>query len=181
MKVPAIKIIPVVLSLLLPVSGPVQAVETGDREIQIGGGFFMAQGDAATGTAQLELAYGYWWTPQWQIGIRQLASYELNDPLEDIWTGSTTVFANFYPWSAGRGQRFQPYIGTFLGPSYSDVDVTGTVGPTAGVRVDISDSAFFTAQYRYELLFRELDTGGETDDFNDGNHIMTMGVGFHWD
>ena len=181
MKIPNTKIIIALIPLVFMTVSPGLAVETGDREMQIGGGFFMAQGDAATGTAQFEIAYNYWMTQNMQVGARQLVSYGINDPVEDVWTGSTTGFANYYPWAHDPNRNWQPFIGTFLGLGYSDVDVTGTAGPAAGIRITVSDAAFVTAQYRYEVFFTELDAGGETDDFESGNHILTMGVGFRWE
>jgi len=70
MKTPCTKIISAIISLAFLYLSPGQSAETGDREIQIGGGFFLAQGDAATGTAQFEAAYSYMWTPNWQVGAR---------------------------------------------------------------------------------------------------------------
>ena len=180
MKTPCTKIISAIISLAFLYLSPGQSAETGDREIQIGGGFFLAQGDAATGTAQFEAAYSYMWTPNWQVGARQLASYGMNDPIEDVWTGSTTGFINYYPWGGNPDRQLQPFLGTFLGLGYSDVDVSGTAGPTIGLKFDISDAAFFVTQYRYEAFFTELDAGGETDDFDNGNHIFTMGLGLRW-
>ena len=76
MKRPSMKLIfsfVAVLFLFLS-AGSVWAVDK-KHEIQVTGGLFFVNGDAATGTAQLDLAYSYMWRPKWQIGVRGLASY----------------------------------------------------------------------------------------------------------
>ena len=154
--------------------------EQGDRELQISGGFHFVQGDASTGTAQGEIAYGYMWTDVWQIGVRQLASYELNDPIEDVWTGSTTLFANYYFWADEPEKQLQPFLGAFLGLGYSDVDVTGTAGPALGAKYNLSDDAFLLGQYHWEKYFKDLKAGSETTDYDTSNHVFTVGFGFRW-
>ena len=151
----------------------------GDHEAQLAGGAFYAQGND-TGTAQGDISYGYYWTPAWQIGISQALSYSINNDTEDVWTGSTLPFVNYHFRGATTDRRFQPFVGAFLGIGYSDVDLTGSVGPQLGAKYFISDQIFVSARYRYEFYFDDLDMGAETDDFSDGNHAILLGFGFVW-
>ena len=180
MKNPCTKLVIASISLVIMYISPVQAAETGVQDIQVSGGFFMSRGDAATGTADLEIAYGYMLSPKWQAGARLLASYALNDPIEDVWTASTSGFINYYPWGDNHDQRLQPFVGTFLGMSFSDVDNTWSGGPTVGVKYDITDATYAVVQWRYEAYVRKLDAGDETTDFERGNHILTLGLGLRW-
>lgn len=138
---------------------------------------FMAQGDASTGTAQVDASYGHYLSPQWQAGVRQLFSYTFNEEAvaEDVWTGSTTGFVNHYFRSS---RPLQPFLGAFLGLAYSDVDITGTAGPAFGARYFVNDRLSIIGQYRYEAFFKRLDTGAETEDFQDGNHVLTLGLNY---
>ena len=150
------------------------------HEIQVTGGLFFVNGDAATGSAQLELAYSYMWRPKWQVGVRGLASYELNDPIEDVWIASTTAHVNFYPLGSNPDRKWQPFIGGFVGMGYSDVDNAWVVGPIAGLKYNINDSLFAVMQYRYEDYLKPLKAGAETTDFNSANNVLTLGMGFRW-
>lgn len=169
----------VTITLLFLCMGTVSATEK-KHEIQVTGGLFFVNGDAATGTAQLELAYSYMWRPGWQVGIRGLASYELNDPIEDVWVASTTAHVNFYPRGGNPNARWQPFIGGFIGMGYSDVDNAWVAGPTAGLKYDINDSIFAVIQYRYEDYFKKLKAGAETTDFDTANNVLTVGMGYRW-
>lgn len=165
--------------LLTPLVAKAAQAE-GDKEFQISGGFFQNQGDAWTGTASGQVSLGYYTTPQWQVGGQLLGSYSLNDDIEDVWTASTTAFVHRYFWVDKDEGRLQPFLGAFVGLAYSDVDVTGTAGPTLGVRYFVNDTTFLVTQYRYEFYFSELDAGDETDDFTDGSHTLTVGFGVIW-
>ena len=168
-------------SLLLMLMTPVSAFALENpQELQFSGGFFLARGDAATGTAQLQISYGYYFTPNWQLGIRLLASYSLNDPIEDVRTASTTGYFNYYFWADRPDQKLQPFVGAFIGMAYSDVDTAGTAGPTVGLKYYVSDRTYLVGQYQYEAYFSELKAGAETNDFDTGNHAVTMGMGFRW-
>jgi hypothetical protein len=168
-----------IIVMILMMSGHIEADEY-FHELQFSGGAQLAQGDANTGTAEGEIAYGYSLTQNWQVGIRQLLSYGLNDPAEDVWTGSTSGFVKYYFTSDDPDKRLQYFTGILLGLSYSDVDATGSSGPMAGFRYFISDETFLLMQYQYEYYFDKLDAGAETDDFNTGNHYITIGLGRRW-
>lgn len=181
MKRPEVRIISQFIMILCMFMLPeIVSAEDGKQEIQVTGGLFFVNGDAATGTAQLAIDYGYMWRPKWQIGFSGLASYGMNDPIEDVWVASTTAHIKFYPFGGNPDSRWQPFIGGFFGMGYSDVDNTWVAGPVAGVKYNINDSLFAVMQYRYEDYFRRLKAGSETTDFDSSNNVLTVGMGFRW-
>jgi len=165
---------------LCMVTAAAAAPTAGEHMLQLGGGVFMHQGSADTGTAQGEFNYSYMFAPHWSVGFQQLASYSLNDPIEDVWTGSTAATIDYYPWSQNRDVRLQPFIGAFAGIGYSDVDLTGAVGPTVGARYFMSDNLFFSGQWHYLFYTHKLDAGNETTDRDSGTMSFTVGIGFTW-
>lgn len=148
------------------------APRQGDSELQISGGYFAdRRGD--TGTLNAGLDYGFYLTPGWQLGFRQSVNYLFLDNQRDIWTATTAPFLNYH---FRLGDVLWPYIGAFGGAVWNDRDVTGTVGPQAGVKLFVHDRAFVNVGYRYEWFFdrvRDID-----DNFRRGNHVATIGVGF---
>lgn len=168
-----------IVTLVFINPGIVSAAEK-DQEIQVTGGVFFVNGDAATGSAQFNLEYGYMWRPKWQIGVSGLASYELNDPIEDVWVASTTAQVKFYPLGGNPDLKWQPFVGGFIGMGYSDVDNAWVAGPVAGLKYNINDSIFAVIQYRYEDYFKRLKAGSETNDFDSSNNVLTLGMGFRW-
>jgi hypothetical protein len=109
-----------------------------------------------------------------------LFSYAINDPQEDVWTGSTTATLNYYPWSEDNQRRWQPFFGVFAGLGYSDVDATGAVGPTLGLKYFLNDRTFVGGQWHYEFYTDSLDAGDETTDFEDSNMSLTISIGIKW-
>lgn len=148
----------------------------GTIELQFSGGFFQNQGDADTGTASADISLAVYTSPRWEAGVRQLFSYSLNDEIEDVWTASTTFFTNYH-FRIGDPPRVQPFVGGFFGLANSDVDVVATVGPSVGIKFFVGERTFAVGQYRYEYYIDSLKAGDETDDFTDGNHVLTFGIG----
>jgi hypothetical protein len=55
----------------------VAAPAEGASEVQVSAGFFHAQG-SDSGNLNADLSYGYYFTPGWQLGIRQALNYILS-------------------------------------------------------------------------------------------------------
>ena len=155
--------------------GPVIAASTdGASEAQVSAGFFHAQG-SDSGSLNLDLSYGYYLTPGWQLGIRQALNYNFIDDSRDFWLASTTPFINYH---FHLTDIIVPYLGGFMGLVWNDRDVTGTIGPQTGVKFFVHDRTFLNVGYRYELFFNRI----EAIDNNSsrGNHVVNLGVGFTW-
>jgi hypothetical protein len=146
----------------------------GSNEIEIAGGLFHAQG-SDTGALNLDLAYGYYLTPGWELGLRQALNYNFLDHERDVWTATTTPFINY---NFRLTDRILPFLGGFIGLVWNDRDVTGAVGPNAGVKIFLSDQVYFTTRYRYEIFFNKIKAIG--DNKSEGNHVVNFGLGFVW-
>lgn len=178
------------LMLNLTVCGAAMLVFTGvpafaqpmanDREVQASGGFFHAQG-SGDGSVNGTVGFGYYLTnPAWQVGAQQGLSYQFIDHGPNVWTATTTPYVNYHFLNLFQNPGIVPYAGGFVGAVWNDEDITGTVGPTAGVKFFLSDQVFLVTQYRYEWFFDDLSLGGVGDNSSDGNHVGTIGLGFVW-
>ncbi len=161
--------------LITGIAASVQAAQSkGDSALQLGGGFFHAQG-ADVGTLTIDVGYGYYLTENWELGILQTLGYAFIDDGDDQWSASTIPYVNY---NFRASEPFQPFIGAFIGASYNEDDATGTIGPQLGFKSFVSDSTFIVVKYRYEWFFSELNYDDIEDNSSDGNHVVTLGVGF---
>ncbi len=154
------------------------AVQTkGDSSLQFSGGFFHADG-ADSGTLNLDVGYGYFLNERWEVGVLQSVGYSFIDDADDEWIASTIPFINYHFTGLSTSNAFQPFIGAFIGASYNDDDATGTIGPQLGFRSFINDTTFVLVKYRYEWFFDDLTIDDIKDTRSDGNHVISMGIGF---
>ena len=170
----------VVLGASLLITGMAASVHAaqndGDSSLQLGGSFFHAQG-ADVGTLNLEAAYGYFISKNWELGVIQTVGYSFIEDGDDQWVASTIPFFNYHFLGLTTDDVFQPFVGAFLGASYNEDDITGTLGPQIGFKSFVNDSTFITVKYRYEWFFEELALN-DIEETSDGNHVVTLGVGF---
>lgn len=151
----------------------------GDREFQVTGGFSYAQG-ASSGNINADASIGYFLPdPAWEIGFSQGLAYQFIDGDPDVWTASTVPFLNYHFLRGIETQAFVPFIGAIGGMIWNDKDVTGTLGPSVGFKMFLSEQAFFVTRYRYEWFIGDLRLGN-SEKSNDGNHVVTMGLGLVW-
>jgi Outer membrane protein beta-barrel domain len=159
---------------LFPDVTAIAAPTDGASELQVSAGWFHTQG-SDSGSLNVDLSYGYYLTPGWQLGLRQAVNSTFIDDGRDFWVATTVPFINYH---------FQitpiivPYIGAFIGAVWNDRDATGTIGPQAGIKFFVHDTTFLNLGYRYELFFdriRAID-----DNASHGNHVFNVGVGFTW-
>lgn len=161
--------------LLTGLTAPVQAYQSkGDSTLQLGGGFFHAQG-ADVGTLNVDLAYGYFLTENWQLGVMQTLGYSFIEDGDDQWSASTIPYINY---NFRTQESFQPFVGAFIGASYNEDDITGTLGPQVGFKSFINDTTYILVRYRYEWFFDELEYNDIEDNSSDGNHVVSFGLGF---
>jgi hypothetical protein len=162
----------VVGAMVMPAPA-VAAPVGGDSEVQISGGAFHAQG-SDTGAFNANLSYGYFFNPVWELGIRQGINYTFRDKASDFWTATTTPFMHFHlPLGI-----FVPYLGGGIGAAYNDRDITGVIGPDAGVKIFFNPQTFLNLGYRYEYFFSKFKDVDNNS--NHGNHIGAIGIGFVW-
>lgn len=161
--------------LITGMAASAQAAQSkGDSTLQLGGGFFHAQG-ADVGTLNLDVGYGYFLTENWELGILQTLGYSFIDDADDLWSASTIPYVNY---NFRASEPFQPFVGAFIGASYNKDDATGTIGPQLGFKSFVNDSTYILVKYRYEWFFNELNYNDIEDSSSDGNHVVSLGVGF---
>ena len=107
----------------------------GDNEIQVSGGAFHSQG-TSSGNFNLDLQYGYYLTPGWEAGLRHALNYNFIHHGRDSWTNTDTPFLNY---NFHFNDKFIPYLGGNLGIVWNDRDITGTLGPNAGLKIFLAD------------------------------------------
>jgi hypothetical protein len=130
------------------------------------------------GTLNLEVGYGYFLTQNWELGVQQSLGYSFIDDADDQWVGSTIPYINYNFQGLSTNDTFVPFVGTFIGASYNDDDITGTMGPQLGFKSFVNDRTFIMVKYRYEWFFDELTINDIEDTSSDGNHVVTIGLGF---
>ena len=149
----------------------------GNSLLQLSGGFIHAQG-AEIGTLNVDVGYGYFLTESWEVGLTQTFGYSWIDGAENQWVASTIPYFSYNIRGLSLNNRFQPFIGAFAGASYNSDDATGTIGPHVGFRSFVNDTTFIMLKYRYEWFFDKLSYDDIRDTQSDGNHVVTLGVGF---
>ena len=146
----------------------------GSSELLVSGGFNHTQ-NSDTGSLNVDLSYGYYLTPGWQLGIRQAINSTFVDDGGDFWLATTTPFLNY---NFRLTNIIVPYLGGFIGLAWNDRDATGTAGPQGGVKFFVHNNTFLNLGYRYEVFFSRIDTVDNNS--SRGNHVGNIGVGFTW-
>jgi hypothetical protein len=163
------------LIALVLISTPAQSAPVGgDNEVEAAAGFNHAQG-SDSGAFNVDLQFGRYLTPGWELGIRQALNYNFIDNGRDSWVATTTPFLvyNFH-----FNDYVIPFLGLNAGVAYNDRDIVGTFGPNAGVKIFLSDQTYLGLRYRYEWYFNRLNRIDNNADH--GNHVATIGIGFVW-
>jgi len=143
-----------------------------DVEITLGGGGINNK-DFDAGSFNINGSVGYFITKNFEISLRQSVSYaDFNDGT--AWNGSTRLAADFQ-FDLGR---FQPFIGANIGYIYGDsVNDTWAAAPEAGIKYYVTEAGrtFIFAMAEYQIFFRDA----EDADFDDGQFVYTVGIGFN--
>lgn len=147
---------------------------SGDHTLQLSGSITHAEG-SDSGVMNLDIGYGYLLTDKLKVGFIQYLGYSFIDGGDDIWTASTIPYVNYY---LSSNDSFQPFLGAFIGASYNEDDVTGTLGPQVGFQSFVNDKTFLLVKYRYEWFFDDLTVNDIDETKSDGTHVGTIGVGF---
>ena len=167
------------ISSLVAIAPSQAAQVAGDNEVQLSGGFFHASG-SDTGTMTADVSYGKFLTDRWELGLRQTLGYSFIDDADNQWNASTIPFVNYHFRGLSPDDRFQPFLGAFIGAAYNENDTTFTTGPNLGFKYFLDDQTFIVTRYRYEWFANDLDIGELRDNSSDGNHVITVGFGYVW-
>lgn len=151
--------------------------DKGDSSVTLSGGFFHTQGSDMS-TFNLEAGYGYFLTQGWELGVQQSLGLTRNSGEKNEWIASTIPFINYNFQGLSTNDSFVPFLGAFIGASYNSNDITGTVGPQVGFKSFVNDRTFIMVKYRYEWFFDDITINDFKDQRSDGNHAVTIGLGF---
>jgi len=146
----------------------------GDSEALVSGGASHTQG-SNSGNFNADLSYGYYLSPGWEIGFRQAVDYNFIHHASDSWQATTTPFLLY---NFGITRVLVPYLGIQGGIVWNDRDITGTFGPSAGVKLFVADQTFVNIGYRYNWFFNSFEAA--RDNRTHGLHVANIGVGFVW-
>ena len=61
---------------------------------------------------------------------------------------------------------------------WNDRDITGTIGPSAGLKLFVADQTFVNIGYRYSWFFKSFEAA--RDNRTHGNHVVNIGLGYVW-
>lgn len=152
---------------LVPAAAQAQYDE-GDWELTLTASGFSTDDFDAT-TLSVMPSIGYFFTDGLEAGIRQSLTVADTDTAGSTWAASTTVFGDYH----FDLDRWQPFVGAFLGYIYGDdIDETWVAGPEGGVKYFVNSTTFIYALIQYQIA---LDDDAAEDLF-----VYGAGIGFKW-
>jgi len=141
------------------------AISVADRTtVQLGAGVL-----GSPASPVLELGVGHFVGDLVEIGVRQESGFATGSGPRD-WHLATTPFLDVHLFRDPK-PRWSPFLGVVAGALYDDRGAAATVGPEAGVRLMLGESAFVTARYQFRWASEEV--GGVGHDA----HFVLLGVG----
>ena len=160
-------LVPVVALLALPAMAQAQ-FEAGNYALELFGTGGNDQ-DFESGSVAVGGELSYFLSKEMGIGIRQALSWADSEGGDSIWAGDTRVFGNYH----FDLDRWQPYVGAFIGYVYGDVTSDFWVaGPEAGVKYFVNSTTYVDLNAAYGF---NLDEG-----IDDGSFFYGLGIGFRW-
>jgi len=161
-----------IVCLVFPAVGSAQRFAQGDKELLLTG-TGVSDEDFDSTVFAIDASLGYFFTDNIEGAIRQGAQFSHLERGGSSWSGRTRVAADYH-WDMGR---VWPFAGASLGLTYGDdVPETGTFGPEAGVKIFVNDTTFILGMIEFAWFFDDDDD----EDFDDGQWLYTVGVGFRW-
>ncbi len=136
----------------------------GRTTVQLGAGVL-----ADPASPLLEIGVGHFVGDLVEIGVRQEGGFATGGGPRD-WHLATTPFLDVHLFRDPK-PRWSPFLGVVAGALYDDRGAAATVGPEAGVRLMLGESAFVAA--RYQFRWASEDVGGVGRDA----HVVLLGVG----
>jgi hypothetical protein len=160
-------LVPVLAMLALPALAQAQ-FEAGNWELKLAGSGANDQ-DFTGGTANVAFSLGYFLSKEFEVGVRQGASWSDLGAGGSQWAGDTRVFADFH----FDMDRWQPYVGGFIGYQYGDISEEAWIaGPEVGVKYFVNSTTFIDVNAAYAFNLEE--------GLDDGSFFYGLGIGFRW-
>jgi hypothetical protein len=161
-----------VIALILAAAPAVMAQPSaGDWEFTLGGGGD-SDNDFHRGGFSLIGSAGYFFTPNFEAGLRQSVTYDAHTR-DDAWAGSTRA-AFDYHFLLGK---FVPFVGGNFGLEYNERDSEWAIGPEIGAKYYVYEKTFLFLMGEYRWFFDRLSAIDNNAD--DGRFLFTVGIGFN--
>ena len=161
----------IIVLALASASSALAQPQAGDWEFTLGGGGTSDQ-NFERGNAGVNGSMGYFFNENFELGVRQAINFDaLTD--DEEWFGSTLVAAD---WHFVFGSKFVPFIGVSTGATYTEDDISWSVGPEVGFKYYVHERTFIFLSGEYRWFFDELEHIDENSD--DGAFAFLIGVGF---
>jgi hypothetical protein len=120
-------------------------------------------------------ALGYYLSDETEFVLRQSVSYTRSDSL-----GSDNIFSTRAAIDYHFGEeRLRPFLGVNFGGVYgSGVEETFAAAPEVGLKWYARPGVFMMLMGEYQFFFR--DVSDADDQFDDGQFVYSLGMGFDW-
>lgn len=126
-----------------------------------------------SGAFSLAGSLGVFLTNGFELGARHNMNFFDSDEVDATYIATTRAFADYnfdFDWVV-------PFVGANVGIRYGDnVDETGTLAPEAGVKFFALEDTFLFGMGEYQWFFEDVDDAD--DNFDDGQFVYTVGIGF---
>jgi hypothetical protein len=157
-------------ALLLLHANAYAQFEQGNWELRLAGNGTNDQ-DFDGGVVNLNGSLGYFLSKEFEVGARQGFSWSdsANGNEGSVWGGDTRIFADYH----FDMDRWQPYVGAFIGYVYGDVDEDSFIGgPEIGAKYFVNSTTFIDVNAAYAFNLEE--------GLDDGGFFYGLGVGFRF-
>jgi hypothetical protein len=160
-------LVPVLALLALPALAQAQ-FEAGNYELKLAANGANDQ-DFDGGSVGAAGSLGYFLSKEFEVGFRQGLTWSDTGSSGSVWAGDSRVFADYH----FDMDRWQPYVGGFIGYIYGDVaEESWVAGPEIGVKYFVNSTTFIDANAAYAFNLEE--------GLDDGSFFYSLGIGFRW-
>ena len=149
--------------------------EGSNWELTLNGSGFNSR-DFDNGSFGGGFSVGYFFNDSFELGVRQTVNYVDTEAVRGSDTIASTRLAADFHIDLGR---LQPFIGVNVGSVYGDaIPDTYAGAPEIGAKLYIKPEAFLMALGEYQFFFKNIDDAD--NNFDSGQFVYTLGVGFNW-
>jgi hypothetical protein len=156
-------------------ASPAQAeFEQGEWELRLSG---FAENDVNFDgvNASVNGALGYFFSDQFEGGVRQTFAYTDIGVPGHFLNGQTALFINYH--FGDQGGALQPFIGASVGFQYGDgIEDLFLGGPEAGIKYFFDENWFLFAEVAYLFYFEDVEESDESFDNGEFNYGLGLGV-----
>ena len=126
------------------------------------------------GSLHIDASYARYFTPWFNVGLRQGFVTSFRHNTTDRWLGTTYPSVEFL-YNTRPDQVDVPYVNLGVGLAWNDQGSAGLVAPGAGLKFFLNEQTYIALGYNYLFLFNDV---GNT--FDNGINSVRAGFGFNW-